>query len=189
MLYTQITTKRTGYRRSSASPGPQPPTRPASPRLSLTARAADRARFDSDAARRAQQAEVASLRLFVGSLTIASAACFKGHFHDILKQSPITAVSNRPVCCRAAPMLRPGAHFEPVCCVCPYRRSSWQRRQRVQSARLLSWPHTARRSSSRWAHSAGQTMLALADPAQPYLLRIVCYLPQHQLAANTPSQL
>ena len=58
LLCTQVTTKGGRHRRSAASAGPQPPTRPASPRLSLTARAADRARFDSDAARRAQQAEV-----------------------------------------------------------------------------------------------------------------------------------
>jgi hypothetical protein len=168
VFFTQLTTKWTGHRRSSAAAGPQPPTRPASPRLSLTARAADRARFDSGAARRAQQAEVptsedpplAPLLLHLLQLSMAISATVPSQ-----QQAAASCAEQLHLRCALAVPNRT-LHVS-------HRRSSEQRRRRVQSVRLPSWPPTARRSSSRWAHFAARGMLALADPAEAYLLRIV----------------
>lgn len=183
-LCTQAAMKQGRHRRSSASAGPQPLTRPASPRLSLTARAADRARFDSDAARRAQQAEVS----YPSDPSLAPSLL---HLLQLIMVISAGVPSQQQDAASYAEQLRLRCALAVPNCTLhvPHRRSSAQRRRCVQSARLPSWPPTARRLSSRWAQSAGQGRLALAASAEPYLLHIVCYLPQHQLAAGISSQL
>ena len=156
VFYTQLTTKRTGHRRSSASAGPQPPTRPASPRLSLTARAADRARFDGDAARRAQQAEVP----FCQDPSLAPSVLHLLQLSMVISAG-VPSQQQAAASCAEQLRLRCALAVPKRTLHVPHRRSSEQRRRRVQSTRLPSWPPTARRSSSRCVPGMGEMVSSM----------------------------